>query len=90
MGLALLALLDQFPPTSSAAAAMPTPPIRWHGITRIARSLPGTTRLVDPALRIFFYLRSSTPRIRPTQARSVALHAALGEELHEYAVGIRT
>ena len=50
-----------------------TRPIRWRGITPLARSMPASTTQIDPVLRVFFYLPFEHSEDLDDQQRAVAL-----------------
>lgn len=87
--LALLILLDQFPRNvfRGSGHAYATDPLARHYAERAIGA--GHDAAVDPALRIFFYLPFEHSEDPADQARSVALHAALGEDYVKYAVAHR-
>lgn len=84
--LALLILLDQFPRNvfRRSGHAFATDSLARHYADRAIAA--GHDAAVDPALRIFFYLPFEHSEDPADQARSVALHAALGEDYMKYAV----
>lgn len=87
--LALLILLDQFPRNvfRGSGHAYATDPLARHYADRAIAA--GHDAAADPALRIFFYLPFEHSEDPVDQARSVALHGALGEDYMKYAVAHR-
>ena len=68
---------------------MPMPPTRWRGTTQRARSRPGSTSQVDPALRVFVYLPFEHSEDVADQARSMELMRTLDADYMQYAAAHR-
>jgi uncharacterized protein (DUF924 family) len=86
-GLGLMLLLDQFPRNAFRGTA------HMYATDPLARLVAGKAvdagldRLVEPELRVFFYLPFEHSEVLADQERALALARALGGEYEKYAIG---